>query len=259
MSYLASLLAFVPGGLRALASVALILLAAPILLAAMGAASTEPPNMRVLVFTKTAGFRHESITAGVTAIRELGMEFGFRVHRSEDATIFNEAGLEPYHVVVFLNTTGTIFDDEQRRAFERFIQRGGGFVGVHSASDTEYDWPWYGRLVGAYFSSHPQVQDAVVRVTNRDHRSTRHLPAEWERRDEWYNFQTAPEHVKVLATLDNESFDGGKMGEHHPIAWYHRYDGGRAWYTAGGHTPESFHEPLFREHLLGGILWAAGE
>lgn len=215
--------------------------------------------MRVLVFTKTEGYRHDSITAGVAAIRELGLEFGFRVHRSEDATIFNDAGLQPYSVIIFLNTSGTIFDDAQRASFKRFIQSGGGYVGIHAASTTEYDWPWYGDLVGAYFEDHPDVQDAVVRVVHRDHRSTRHLPARWERRDEWYNFRSIPDHVTVLATLDTNSYEGSTMGRFHPVAWFHRFDGGRSWYTAGGHAAENFREPLFREHLLGGILWAAGE
>lgn len=244
---------------RAGLALAAVLIVSPFLSSALSAAEGPSPRMRVLVFTKTADFRHESIAAGVTAIRELGMQLDFRVHQSEDATIFNDDGLAPYRVIIFLNTSGTIFNDNQRTSFERFIQRGGGFVGIHSATDTEYDWPWYGRLVGAYFDGHPEIQDAVVRVTHRDHRSTRHLPSEWERRDEWYNFRAKPENVTVLAQLDETTYEGGTMGEDHPIAWFHRYDGGRAWYTAGGHTEESYSEPLFREHLLGGILWAAGE
>lgn len=223
------------------------------------AAQADSPTMRVLVFTRTEGYRHASITAGVAAVRELGLEYGFHVHRSEDPTIFTDDDLKPYQVVIFLNTSGSIFNDAQRRAFERFISEGKGFVGIHSAADTEYEWDWYRRLVGSSLNGHPEVQDAVVNVIHRDHRSTRHLPSRWERRDEWYNFRSVPSDVTILATLDVRSFEGSSMGSFHPIAWYHRFGGGRSWYTGGGHTPESFRDPLFREHLLGGILWAAGE
>lgn len=216
-------------------------------------------EFRVLVFSKTEGYRHDSIETGAAAIRNLGLTYGFTVHRSEDATIFNDHGLSPYRVIVFLNTSGTIFNDDQRDAFKRFIKNGGGFVGIHAAADTEHDWAWYGGLVGAHFASHPEVQQATIRVTQRDHRSTRHLPAQWVREDEWYDFQSPPEGVMVLAELDESSYSGGAMGPFHPIAWYHRYDGGRSWYTGGGHTEESFRDPHFLDHILGGILWAAGE
>ena len=158
-----------------------------------------------------------------------------------------------------MNTTGNILDAEQQAALEQFIRQGGGFVGIHSATDTEYDWPWYGRLVGAYFASHPAIQTATVRVVNATHPSTKPLPATWTRQDEWYNFRAAPPAtVHVLLTIDETSYSGGSMGAHHPLAWYHHYDGGRAWYTAMGHTTESYSEPLFLQHVLGGIRWAAG-
>ena len=169
--------------------------------------------------------------------------------------------LEEYDAVVFLSTTGDVLNAEQQAAFEAYIQGGGGFAGIHSASDTEYDWPWYGDLVGAYFENHPANQDATVKVSDDDHPSTAHLPERWERFDEWYNFQSNPRgDVHVLATLDETSYDpgAGEMGVDHPTAWCHPYDGGRSWYTGGGHTEESYDEPEFREHILGGIQWAAG-
>lgn len=216
-------------------------------------------SFSVLVFSKTLGFRHDSIPAGITAIQELGAQFGFQVDITEDATRFTDDALAAYRVVIFLNTTGDVLDAEQQAAFERFIQQGGGFVGVHAASDTEYDWPWYGQLVGAYFASHPAIQPATLRVSDPTHRSTRALPAEWDRTDEWYNFRGLPgPMVGILVRLDENSYTGGTMGENHPISWYQVYDGGRAWYTAMGHTSESYAEPLFREHIAGGILWAAG-
>ena len=223
-----------------------------------GSASAKP---RVLVFTKTAGFRHESIPAAIAAVRELGAANGLVIDATEDSDAFTNARLARYDAVVFLMTTGDVLDERQQRAFEGFIRRGGGFVGVHSAADTEYSWAWYGSLVGAYFKSHPQVQRATVRVVNRQHPSTTGLPRTWTRTDEWYNFAHNPRpSVRVLATLDESSYSPGAdaMGADHPIAWRHAYQGGRAWYTAGGHTIASYGDRLFRRHLLGGIRYAAG-
>lgn len=222
-------------------------------------AKAPPRIARVLVFTKTAGFRHGSIASGVAALAELGPEHGFRTTHTEDAAIFTDDALARFDVIVFLNTTGDILNDEQQGAMERFIRAGNGFFGIHSAADTEYDWPWYGQLVGAYFRSHPAVQPAEIDVIDRDHPSTRHLLARWTRTDEWYDFRSKPaEHVNVLMNLDESTYDGGRMGPDHPIAWYHHFDSGRAIYTAGGHTNESFAEPDFRAHLAGAVRWAAG-
>ncbi len=221
-------------------------------------ASAKP---RVLVFTKTAGFRHESIPSAIAAVRGLGAANGLTVEATEDSAAFTAANLARYEAVVFLMTTGDVLDTSQQRAFERFIRRGGGFAGVHSAADTEYGWAWYGGLVGAYFKSHPQIQRATVRVVNRRHPSTAGLPRTWTRTDEWYNFARNPRpSVHVLATLDETSYSPGPgaMGADHPIAWWHPYQGGRGWYTAGGHTVETYSDPLFRRHLLGGIRYAAG-
>jgi hypothetical protein len=225
-----------------------------------GAQSSAPPQpaFAVLVFSKTAGYRHESIEAGIAALRQLGEQHGFSVEATEAAERFDDATLANYRVVVFLNTTGNVLDAGQQAAFERFIRRGGGFVGIHSATDTEYDWPWYGALVGAYFKSHPRIQVARLRVIRDDHPSTRGLPAEWVRRDEWYNFREDPSPgVTALILLDETSYTGGTMSTRHPAAWCHEYDGGRAWYTALGHTVETYAEPLFLAHVLGGIQWAA--
>jgi type 1 glutamine amidotransferase len=227
------------------------------------ASSTEPggrgPAFAVLVFTKTAGFRYDSIPAGVAAIKALGEQHRFHVDASEEAAVFTDAGLARYQVVVFLNTTGDVLDAEEQAAFERFIRRGGGFVGIHAATDTEYDWPWYGQLVGTYFASHPAIQTATLQVVDATHASTRHLPRRWTRRDEWYNFRADPSpRVRVLIAIDETTYAGGAMGANHPIAWCQTYDGGRAWYTAMGHTAASYQEPLFLGHLWGGISWAAG-
>jgi cytochrome c len=223
------------------------------------AEAANEPRFAVLVFSKTAGFRHDSIPQGIAAIKALGAAHGFAVDSTEDATRFTDAELARAKVVVFLNTTGDILDPGQKAAFERYIRAGGGFVGIHSASDTEYQWAWYGRLVGAYFASHPQIQPATIQIEDTGHPSTKDLPTIWQRTDEWYNFRSNPRGTAhVLATLDEASYSGGKMGYDHPIAWCQEFDGGRSWYTAMGHTGESYAEPLFRLHLLGGIESAAG-
>jgi type 1 glutamine amidotransferase len=226
---------------------------------ALGQSTSQKPAFTILVFTKTAGFRHDSISAGLAAIQALGNKHNFHVHVNEDAIVFSDNHLARYRCVVFLNTTGDILDSDAQAAFERFIRRGGGFVGVHAAADTESEWPWYGKLLGAYFDSHPAIQTATLKVIDATHPSTKHLPAMWRRRDEWYNFRSDPSsRVNVLIQIDETTYSGGKMGASHPITWYHRYDGGRAWYTALGHTAESYQDELFLNHLLGGIRWAAG-
>ena len=223
------------------------------------AAHGQETTFRALVFSKTAGFRHASIPDGISALEEMADEHGLEVDATEDAGVFTDESLAAYDVVVFLNTTGDVLDAAQQAAFEAFVEGGGGFVGVHAAADTEYAWPFYGRLVGAYFESHPQVQEAVVQVLDRTHPSTEHLPARWTRTDEWYDYRANPRgEVHVLAALDAASYEGSTMGADHPIAWCHVVEGGRAWYTGGGHTSASFEEPAFRQHLLGGLAWAAG-
>jgi type 1 glutamine amidotransferase len=213
----------------------------------------------VLVFSKTAGFRHDSIPAGVQAVRELGAANDFTVTATEDASVFTNGTLGRYEAVVFLNTTGDVLDPAQQTAFENHISAGNGFVGVHSAADTEYDWPFYGELVGAYFESHPAVQRADIQVEHRATAATAHLPRTWSRTDEWYDYRTNPRATaRVLATLDESSYSGGHMGDDHPHVWCKTVGTGRGFYTGGGHTASSYGEPEFRAQLLGGIRYAAG-
>ncbi|MGN6416784.1 MAG: ThuA domain-containing protein [Pseudobacter sp.] len=219
---------------------------------------TATRQPRILVFTKTAGFRHGAIPKGKAAIQQLGKENGFGVDTTEDASLFTGKNLKRYAAVVFLNTTGDVLNSQQQTDFETYIRKGGGYAGVHAASDTEYDWPWYGKLVGAYFESHPKEQDAQLNLSGQRHISTSHLPAEWKRKDEWYNFKNINPNVTVLLTIDEESYSGGRNGNPHPMSWYHAYDGGRAWYTALGHTDASYSESDFLRHLLGGIQYAMG-
>ena len=219
----------------------------------------EESEFTVLVFTKTEGWRHDSIEVGVEAVVELGRLNGFNVTWTENSEYFTEENLSAYDAVVFLNTTLTVFTDAEREAFKAFIRNGGGFAGIHSATDTEYDWPWYGELVGAYFENHPPgVHEAIINVINHNHPSTSHLDDTWVKVDEWYNFGYMNENVNILLKLDTDSFEGSDHPGNHPIAWYHEYDGGRSFYTGLGHTKESFSEPLFLDHLLGGIQYAIG-
>ncbi|HEU4575977.1 MAG TPA: ThuA domain-containing protein [Chitinophagaceae bacterium] len=217
-----------------------------------------PP--RVLIFTKTTGFRHASIPKGIAAIQKLGQENGFVVDSTEDAGMFNDDSLKKYSAVIFLNTTGDVLDYRQEAAFERYIQAGGGFVGVHAATDTEYDWGWYGRLVGGYFNGHPRPQEARFIIKDKNHPSTKFFTdTVWKRTDELYNFKKLNPDVHVLVTIDESSYEGGTNGAFHPMAWYHDYDGGRAFYTELGHTDESFTEENYLKHLLGGIKYAIGD
>lgn len=216
---------------------------------------TTPFVGKILVFTKTEGFRHNSIDEGLELLAALGAENNFRVDQTEDALNFDDVTLKQYQVIVFLNTTGDILDATQQIAFESYIRAGGSYMGIHAATDTEYDWPWYGQLVGAYFDSHPDIQNATIHLIESNHQATAHLDADWIRTDEWYNFKDVNSTINVLLSLDESTYQGGTNGENHPIAWYHEFDGGRSFYTGGGHTEASYGEPDFQKHVLGGILY----
>jgi type 1 glutamine amidotransferase len=218
--------------------------------------SNHKKTPRVLVFSRTVKFHHASIPAGQAALQKLGKENNFEVDTTTDASWFTDKNLKKYDAVIFLSTTGDVLNDEQQAAFEKFIKSGKGYMGIHAATDTEYDWPWYNQLVGAYFKSHPKQQDATLNIVDGSHISTKHLPATWKRFDEWYNFKSLQPGLHVLITIDEKSYSGGENGEFHPMAWYHDFDGGRAFYTEFGHTDESYLDPLFLQHLLGGIQYA---
>ena len=225
------------------------------------APATEPgrDGMAVLVFTRTTGFRHGSIDDGAAAIRRLGTANRFTVEVTQDPEQIQDATLRRYRAVVFLSTTGEPLDPTQQAALQRWVEAGGGWVGVHGAADAFYGWPWYGELVGAWFRRHPSVQPATVQLTDRNHPSTASLPATWTHRDEWYDFGDNPRgRVQVLGVVDESSYQGGGMGADHPVIWCHHQGRGRSWYTALGHTKTSWSDPLFLAHILGGIQWAAG-
>ncbi|WP_242156760.1 ThuA domain-containing protein [Aestuariivivens sediminis] len=214
---------------------------------------------KILVFSKTVEHRHSSIETGIEALKQLGEANDFKVITTEDDAYFVEDSLKQYSAIVFLNTTGDILNAVQQADFERYMQAGGGFVGVHSATDTEYDWPWYGKLVGAYFVDHPAVQEATLKIMDKNHPSTFFLDDTWDKEEEWYNYKNINPDINVLIEIDENSYEGGVHGDHHPISWYHEYDGGRAFYTELGHREVTFEDPVFLKHLLGGITYAIGK
>src|SRR4030095_12746308 len=216
---------------------------------------------KVLVFSKTEGFRHASIEAGKTAFQKMAAEKGFDVEFTEDAGKFTNASLKQFNAVVFLNTTGDVLNNEQQEEFERYIQAGGGYLGIHSATDCEYDWPWYGRLAGAYFLDHPNpknVQTGKFYVVQKDNFATKGMPDEFERTDEFYSFRQISPAINVLVKIDESTYQGGKNGKDHPMSWFQEFDGGRSFYTAMGHTDATFSEPLFLNHVWAGLNYVMG-
>lgn len=213
-------------------------------------------GVALLIFSKTADYRHDNIGAATAAVSGLASELGHHAEVSEDARVFAPEALAQFAAVVWLNTSGDVLDAAQRKAFEAFVRGGGGYVGVHSASASEPSWPFYAELVGARFTGHPALQGARLVVEDRAHPATRHLAREWLRRDEWYEFDRNPRpDVRVLVSVDERSYEGGQMGDH-PLVWCRELGAGRAFYTALGHRAEDYAEPAFLQHLRGGIAWA---
>ncbi len=215
-------------------------------------------SKKVLIFSKTEGYRHKSIENGIKSIEKLGLENNFIVDKTEnsDSLIVK---LKSIDAVVFLSTTGDILNELQQKEFENFIKNGGGFVGIHAAADTEYDWPWYGEMVGAYFKSHPKKQEAKIKIINHNHPATKFLEETWNRYDEWYNYKNINAHIHVLMLLDESSYNGGENGEYHPIAWFQEYEGGKIFYTGLGHTSESYVDNKFLNHILGAIKYVLND
>lgn len=232
-----------------------------LLLVVMLSAFNSKPRQKVLIFSLTRGFHHASIADGIIAIKQIGDKEGFEVDTTTNPAIFTDANLKQYKALIFLSPTGdALFNADQQQAFVNFIHNGGGFVGIHAATDCLYDWPWYGKLVGAYFVKHPKIQQAQLQVLDHKHLSTKILPSNWQHTDEWYNFKDVSDKLNVLVKIDEKSYEGGTMGEEHPISWYQKYEGGKIFYTALGHTADDFRtDTLFLKHLTGGIKYALGQ
>jgi uncharacterized protein len=235
--------------------------------ALLSSVSAQAQQFNVLLFTKMNGWHHESVNEGVDAMRALAVRHHFSIDWQEDASVFNDEKLKNYQAVIFLLTTGDILNDEQQAAMERFIRSGKGFVGIHSASDTEYDWDWYTKMVGRTFHIHPAIQTAELTVIDRKFPGVERMPERFLWTDEWYEFGAErTKGLHYILSVDEQTFDpvtdwgtkkGTGMGKFHPIAWYHDYDGGRAFYTALGHLPATYNDALFLEHIYGGLYWAA--
>ena len=210
------------------------------------AACTAPIPPRVLIFSKTNGYRHQSIEAGKDAMLKICYENGILADTTEDAIYFNERNLKRYAAVVFLNTNGDVLSPEQEADFERYIQAGGGFMGIHSASATEYTWHWYGGLLGGYFKDHPAIQEVELKSENCHHAATAHLACQpWKWKEELYNFRNYEPDLQILLSVNDSTYKGGNsplmfsnkdstssMMRSHPLSWCHTYDGGRSFYTA---------------------------
>lgn len=213
---------------------------------------------KVLIFSKTAAYRHASIPAGIRAIQKLGSTSGFSTDASEDASIITATNLAQYAVVIFLQTSGDFLNEKQLESLKSYVRSGKGFVGIHGASSGLKNVPWYGELVGAQFTDHPKPQNGILKVENRDHFIVSGLPGEWAWFDEWYNFRSNPrQKVSVLISIDEAEYDGGTMGSDHPIAWCREFEGGRTFYTSLGHFEEAYEDATFLSHILNGILWVA--
>jgi type 1 glutamine amidotransferase len=230
-----------------------------VLLAIIMVVKAQSANKRVLIFSKTARYHHESIPDGIKAIQKLGSENNFEVDATTDSTYFTDSNLKKYAAVIFLNTSGNVFNGDQKAAMTRYIEAGGGYMGIHCASSTEKDWVWYGHLVGAVFTDHPEPQPGVINVVDHTNPATKQLPARLDWKDEWYNFRDIQPGLHILLKADESTYKGGKNGPDHPLAWYHEYDGGRAFYTALGHFPEAYTNPLYVQHILAGIQYAMGK
>lgn len=239
-----------------LSKISLLLILVAVLSSCQQKRSGKP---RVLVFSKTAGFHHNSIEKGNAAIQKLGLENDFVVDTTSNADRFVEDSLKNYSAVVFLNTSGDVLNNYQEADFERYIQAGGGFVGIHSAADSETDWGWYGRLLGGYFGSEPELKQGKLTIVDKNHPSTKGLPDPWEITDEWYTFKKQPDNLKILMTVDKSVFPNKDEIEQAPVAWFHEYDGGRSFYTGLGHEDAEYADANFLKHILGGIQYAIGK
>lgn len=224
------------------------------------AESSQGEALEILVFTRTEGFTHGSISDGISMIESIATEIGASVVETDETTLFSAAGLAAFDVVVWLSTTGDVLDDPEQDAFQDYIRAGGGYVGIHAAADCEYDWPWYGQLLGngAWFQSHPTIQTATLERDSDGPPDSGFPDAQTDFEDEWYNFQENPRSVvQVLMTLDESSYNpgSGAMGADHPITWVHEFEGGRAFYTGLGHRSQTFQDQRFRTQILNAILW----
>jgi type 1 glutamine amidotransferase len=212
-----------------------------------------PALNRLLVFTETSGYRHESIEAGVAMFNKQAAAWNVVVTHSVNSSDFTTENLRNYDVIVFLSNTGTVFEEPERLALQQYVRNGGRIMGIHFCIDAEPYWGWYGQLFGARFVDHPVIQPATCKVLA--HPATSGLPAQWVRSDEWYNFKSLAADNNPLITVDETTYTGGTHGAYHPVSWYRYFDGGKVFYTAMGHDPSYYSEELFIAHIKAGLTW----
>lgn len=227
----------------------------------------QAAQFKVLLFTETEGYHHQSIAQGVQAMRRLAVKHNFDLTWTENSAIFTEAKLNEYDVVVFLNNDGDVLNSKEQEGLKKYYRSGKGFVGIHGAAATELNWPWFGKLIGRQFTIHPEIQTAEINIIDKNFPATYHLPEKMIWTDEWYEFgPELTDNLNYLITVDEKTYNpkadwedkkGAGMEDFHPIAWYQNFDGGRSFYTGLGHIGESFSDPKFLQHIYGGIYWAA--
>lgn len=215
----------------------------------------QPALTKVLVLTEAQGFKHESISAGMDMFKAKQADWNIEVEQASESSMLSTLGITRFRIIVLLNTTGDLFTDNEQELLQDFVQNGGSILAIHAAADAEYNWPWYGQMLGALFKDHPHTQQATCHKTGISHPSVQNIPASWQRTDEWYNFQSLSPANQVVLTIDETTYTGGTHGAAHPISWYREFDGGKIFYTAMGHTSETYSEPLFLEHIKGAIEW----
>jgi len=227
---------------------------------------TDWKKIHVLVYTKNGkGYVHENIAPAVASIKQLGIQQGFSVEVSDNPADFNDDNLKKYNALIFNNTNNGVFDtDEQKVALMRYIQAGGGFVGLHSATGTERSWAWFKRLIGASFQRHAKHQPFKEIIIDNTNPSTNFLPHTWEQDDECYFFKEVNPDLHVLMAHDLSTLLDDKdkpdfYGASSPSVWCHEFDGGREWYTSLGHDSATYFKPDFQKHILGGIEWVIGQ
>ena len=233
-------------------------------------ARLEAPT--VLVFSKTNRFRHkDGIRGGLEALRSIAADQSMGIFATENGAVFNDDSLARFDVVVFLNATGDMLNADQERAFQEWLEAGGGWLGIHAAGDGSHaEWGWYmENLIGAEFTAHilgPQFQTATVRTERPEHPISRDLPLAWEAEEEWYSWASSPREkgFMVHAVVDEDTYEPVQnllgrrtslaMGDH-PVAWSNCVGQGRSFYTALGHTAVAFEQPQFRTQLANALRW----
>lgn len=244
------------------------ILIALIMTLTVNALSQQKETIKILAFSKTAGYRHSAIPQSLTTIGQLAGENGWKVTATEDSLMFSPEKLKNIDLVLFVHTTKDILDKKGQEALRKFVMNGGGLLALHTGADTEYEWPWYVEAIGASFVGHPPSQEGKLIIEDRSHPATEHFPdTTWIITDEWYSFDRNPrENVNVLISIDENSYDVDdnrwfegaqqRMGDH-PLVWYKEVGKGKVFQTALGHEPGLYHNPLFLKHLEGAIKWTA--